>query len=54
MTKFDRPRQCPQCGMIPVKSKTWSLLMKQDELLAKMRERIGRLKEQVRVFESKE
>ena len=48
MTKFDRPRQCPQCGMIPVKSKTWSMLMKQDDLLSKMRAQIERLKEKLK------
>lgn len=40
-----RPKQCPHCGMIPVKSKTWNQLTKQDEALAKLRHRIEKLKE---------
>ena len=44
----DRPKQCPHCRNIPVKSKTWSMVMKQDELLAKLRKRVEELKDALR------
>lgn len=49
-----RSKQCPHCGMIPVKSKTWNLLVKQDEALAKLRHRIERLKELLKEHDVKE
>ena len=48
----DRPKRCPHCGMIPVKSKTWNLLSKQDDLLAKLRHRIEELKEKLKEAEN--
>ena len=44
MGRSDRPKQCSHCGMIPVRSKTWSLLMKQDEQLSTLRKRVEELK----------
>jgi predicted nucleic acid-binding Zn-ribbon protein len=44
----DRPKQCPHCGNIPVKSKTWSLITKQDDLLGKLRKRVEELKDALR------
>ena len=44
----DRPKQCPHCGSISVKSKTWSLITKQDELLGKLRKRVEELKDALR------
>ena len=46
MPKTERPRQCPECGMIPVKSKTWNLAMKQDDLLGRLRMRVEELSEE--------
>lgn len=48
MASGDRPKQCQHCGMIPVKSKTWSLIMKQDEQLAKLLKRVKELKEEIK------
>ncbi len=42
----NRPKRCPECGMIPVKNKTWNLISKQDDLLSKLRARVEELSEE--------
>lgn len=50
---MSRPARCHACGLTPVSTKTWKLITKQDELLAKQRHEIERLKQRVKGLERK-
>ncbi len=49
-----QPGPCPHCGRAPVKTKTWSMLTDQDDLIKQLRQRIAVLEAQAKQAATKD